>query len=75
MENLKTPFNYATQTQKQRSPLNSSRNFEKNAYKLDYVLNKCPKMPFGMNFETIELTPSSGHQKSCGAMEKCVKLI
>jgi hypothetical protein len=48
MENLKKPLHYDTQTQKQRLPLNSSWNYKKNKYKLNYVLNRCPNTPFGM---------------------------
>ena len=35
MKNIKTPFIFSIQTQKQSSSLNSSQNYEKNEYKLD----------------------------------------
>jgi hypothetical protein len=46
MPNLMTLFNFASQSQKQMSLLNSLLNFEKNEYKLDYVLNRFLKTPF-----------------------------
>jgi hypothetical protein len=55
MPNLMSLFNYASQSHKQSSLLNSSQNSEKNEYKLDYVLNQCLKTPFCMNNETMHL--------------------
>jgi hypothetical protein len=46
--NLKSLFNYVAQPQKQRLLLNSSRNSEKNEYKLDYILNWPLMTLFGM---------------------------
>jgi hypothetical protein len=55
MPNFMPLVNCVAQSQNQRSLLNSSRNSEKNEYKLDYVLNKCSKSLFCMHNETMGL--------------------
>jgi hypothetical protein len=53
---LKSLFNYVAQPQKQRLPLNSSRNYEKNEYKLDYILNWLKMTPFFMQNNVLKLS-------------------
>ena len=56
MQNLKTPFNFVVQTQKQKSWLYSSQNYMKNRYKIDLVLNKRLEPSLYMHFETHPCT-------------------
>jgi len=53
---LKSLFNSAVQTQKQRWQLNSSRNSKKNDYKLDYILNWLKMTPFFTQNNALKLS-------------------